>query len=156
MSFKSRSCIQSGNVFYDKKVYEKAAENYKKGIEKEPEVAVYHSNLILTYTQLNKPDEAEKAYSKAIDIDPANPVYLNQLGDAFYENWDNERAAEQYVRALEIDPEVRDYIPKLIITCERLSYSNKDKALSLLQTAAKYGQDNVELIQAIDRLKGNI
>ena len=141
-----------GIIYYEEsKKLNKSIEHWKRAIEKDPQVAVYHANLGDGFRKLGKWGEAENAYLEAINIEPDNPIYQNDLGNAFYSNKDYERAAEQYLKAIKINPEVKVYTPKLILACKQLE--DLDKAISLLKSASKLIPDNFEITQVIERLK---
>ncbi len=140
-----------GIVYYRSSDYQRAIESYRKAIQNDPKIAIYRANLVLVYMELGKGEDAEKVYREAIDIDPSDPIYQNDLGKAYEMNGDYRRAAEQYLRALRINPKVDLYLSNLILACEKLKDS--DKAISLLESAAEALPDNIEIAQAIERLK---
>lgn len=74
-----------GNFYYDRRVYDKAAELWKKCVEINPEYAMAHRNLsIAYYNKQQKPETALAELSKALELDPNNSRLVFEL-DTLYE-----------------------------------------------------------------------
>jgi len=74
-----------GNLFYDRKVYTKAAHLWEHCIQVTPDYAMAHRNLsIVYYNKQHRPQEALSQLSKAFDLDPQNSRLVFEL-DTLYE-----------------------------------------------------------------------
>ena len=74
-----------GNIYSDKKDYEKAIKLYHQVINKYPNFNVnVYNNLGYAYYKSNDFDPAEKMYKKAIELDPAHPLAYENLGLLYY------------------------------------------------------------------------
>ncbi len=73
--------LYMGNIYFQKRDYEKAEYNYKKAIKKDPQNADAYNNLAWLYClTLEKLDEAERLALKAIELNPAKKeVYADTL-----------------------------------------------------------------------------
>jgi tetratricopeptide (TPR) repeat protein len=114
-------------------------------------VAVYHANLGGSYRALGRWEEAEKAYSAALELESDNAQYHDMLGYVYYKSGDYDRAAEKCSEAIRISPGVPTYASHLVLACGKID--NPEKAKFLLESASKYNPDNIDLTQAIERLK---
>lgn len=75
---------------------------YKKAIEYNPNVSIYHSNLGDDYFWIGETDKAIEELQKALDLDLDNTTALIRLGDIHKECGENTQAEELYRRAYNI------------------------------------------------------
>ncbi|MCK4427413.1 MAG: tetratricopeptide repeat protein, partial [candidate division Zixibacteria bacterium] len=78
--FLPKPCLFRGVALGDSVRYEKAMENYKKGLQLKPDYAEAHNNLGLSLKKLKRCVEAEKEYRGALRIDPDYAVAHYNLG----------------------------------------------------------------------------
>jgi tetratricopeptide (TPR) repeat protein len=62
----------------------KAIDVYTAGIKLEPTSSLLYYNLAITYSNLNKPDEAKKSLKRAVILNPDHPSSHLALGTLFY------------------------------------------------------------------------
>jgi tetratricopeptide (TPR) repeat protein len=73
-----------GNLLYDKKQYQKAAEHWEISCSLNPEFAVTHRNLALAYyNKLNRKEEARQELEKAFLLNPADARILFELDQLY-------------------------------------------------------------------------
>lgn len=65
-----------GNLLYDKKRYEEAAEHWERAAREKPELAMARRNLaIYFYNKEKAPEKAMEAMEEACALDPAYPRF---------------------------------------------------------------------------------
>jgi tetratricopeptide (TPR) repeat protein len=73
-----------GNLLYDKKQYQQAAEHWELSCSKNPDFAVPHRNLALAYyNKLERKKEARKELEKAFSLNPADARVLFELDQLY-------------------------------------------------------------------------
>lgn len=122
-------------IYYEARNYEKAIPALEKLIEQEPDKAVYHGMLGISYARTGEPMKAISSLEKALELDPemhsANgtlaSIYLSYGIDSA-SKYDNDLAQDFYNKATkEIEtalikaPENKDYIDiqRMIIEKEK-------------------------------------
>lgn len=89
------SWLELGFFYRNKKDYDKAAENFKKAIEVDPQ----NTNAITMYAEVldfsGKKDEAIEAYKNAIQINPEEKAIPFNLGLLLYKEATNDNIEEQ-------------------------------------------------------------
>lgn len=94
--------IENNN--YNQAQLEISAGHFKTALNLDPEFAIGHGNLGLTYKALSQYQDALSAFQTAIDLDPKyKKPYLN-MGSTYLDKKEYDRALEYYQKALGIDP----------------------------------------------------
>lgn len=108
-----------GNLFYDKKQYEKAASLWELSTKNNSTFPTVYRNLSLAYyNHLNKPTEAKKAIEKAFELDPTDSRIFLEL-DQLYKKFNQTPAErlklyEKYLKtALDRDDTYVEYVTLL-------------------------------------------
>ena len=107
--------FQKGNEYYEAMQFAKAAEEYEKVLELEPDNVDVMSNLGATYYRLGRLDEAIEVYTNAIDIAPEDADIRSNLAAAYVQKQGPEggtdyldMALEQYLKAIELQPDLAE------------------------------------------------
>ncbi len=85
---------------------EEARETMREALELDPQMAVAHTNLGISYLY-TEPKDFEKAaehFQAVVDLTPNEPQAHVNLGDAYRGGGNLEGAREEYARAAELDP----------------------------------------------------
>lgn len=93
-----------GDVYARHSEFEKAAEEFRKAIEINPNYADAYHNLANTYKSLGKNDLAVENYQKALSINPNIWQSRQNLAAIYYEQGDLEKARENLEKAININP----------------------------------------------------
>ncbi|MHB1455859.1 MAG: tetratricopeptide repeat protein [Armatimonadota bacterium] len=96
--------LNTGNIFTDLVVWDRAIELYKVAIKLDPKYAKAHLNLGYAYWQDGQPVLAEEMYNKAIDLMPRNPIAYMDRGIIALQNGNYNRAAFDFDTAIDFDP----------------------------------------------------
>ena len=60
-----------GSLYLSAYLYDKALENFRKAVEKDPRLAAAYNGLGSTFLKLNRFGEAEEAFRHSISVDPS-------------------------------------------------------------------------------------
>jgi len=97
--------MKLGNFYFESKDYEKAIEQYKEVLEKEPENANALFNRGRAYEEKGYHDKAIEDYDIYLEkINPSEAAAYNNRGLAYDELKQHERAIDDYNKAIELDP----------------------------------------------------
>jgi len=83
---------------------DRAAEAFRRALERNPSSAVIHGWLGDTYLTLGQRKLAEESYRNALSLEPNNAVVLNNLGCALERQGKRVEAALAFKSALVVDP----------------------------------------------------
>lgn len=97
--------LNTGNIFADLLVWDRAIELYKKAIELEPRYAKAYLNLGYAYHQDGQSILAVEMYEKAIKLKPQDDMAYNNRGIISLEEGNYDRAALDFDTAISLDPE---------------------------------------------------
>ena len=75
------SLVARGNDFYSKGLYEEAAIQYKKALQKDPRYGEAHYRLGLTLQKLQNPEAAYASFEQALELMPGHEDSLAQLAN---------------------------------------------------------------------------
>jgi len=92
-----------GRMYYWKKEYEPAIENYTKAIALDSSMAVFFENRALVYRDMNNFDLAEKDFLEALAIDGNKNTY-NHLGIIKLNKMEYEEAVDYFSEAINLSP----------------------------------------------------
>jgi tetratricopeptide (TPR) repeat protein len=144
---KAQGLSQSG-------AYERAAAQWKKAVEADPEFSEAHGNLGAQYARLKRPAEAAEEFQKAIALDPATAHHqsnlalvlaqLGRLDEA--ESW-----ARRAVKQENSNP-TGHYVLGCILTWRAASTA---EAIQELRTAARQLPRAHQVLAEIYRVQGN-
>lgn len=96
--------VNAGDAFTKMKMWDPAAEQYRKALEIEPDSAKANQAMGVLLTAGGRPDEAAPYYFKSLDKEPANALIYNNLGLWRDRNGRTEEAQRYFLKALEIKP----------------------------------------------------
>ncbi|MDO8281352.1 MAG: tetratricopeptide repeat protein [Thermodesulfovibrionia bacterium] len=97
--------LNRGVVYWERKEFVKAIDDYSKAIEIDPRHAKAYSNRGSAYESMDKLDLAVKDFTKAVEVDPGlSGVYSNR-GNVFMKMKRYDDAVRDYDKAIDIDPE---------------------------------------------------
>ncbi|HWR53568.1 MAG TPA: tetratricopeptide repeat protein, partial [Bryobacteraceae bacterium] len=83
---------------------EAAAAEWQKALDLNPNEALAHNNLGVTFSEIGKVDEAIEHYRKAIELSPEYPEAHNNLGEALIARRRLDEAMEHFSKAIELNP----------------------------------------------------
>ena len=75
-------------------------------LELEPDSALAHSNLGVSYKDNSRLDDAIRQFEKAVELDTKNSTAHNNLGAALADSGETENAIIHYTEAIELDPKL--------------------------------------------------
>ncbi len=101
----ARPIISRGYGYGNHGQWDKAIEDYTKGIEINPKYTAAYTYRGVAYGNLGQWDKAIADYSKAIEIDPKYTVAYYNRGVAYSNLGQWDKAIAGYSKAIEIDPE---------------------------------------------------
>lgn len=96
--------LQIGNSLDQLGESAKSLEVYKAGIKLQPQNAMLHYNLAVTYINLNKPDDARKTVKQAIALNPEHPSSHLLLSTLWYQGGYKTPALLAACRFLVLEP----------------------------------------------------
>jgi Tfp pilus assembly protein PilF len=96
--------LQIGNNLDQSGEPKKAVEVYKAAIKLQPQDALLHYNLAITYNNLSKPDDARKTVKQAITLNPAHPSSHLFLSTLWYQGGYRTPALLAACRFLVLEP----------------------------------------------------
>lgn len=107
--------FRQGNDLSRAGEFDKAAEQYEKALEIDPQYVDAMTNLGVAYYNLGQLDKAIEQYSKAIELAPGDADIRSNLAAAHVQkhqsSGDQEelnRALEQYEKAIELNPDLAE------------------------------------------------
>jgi len=92
-----------GSVFYNKREYKKAIQNYKKAVELYPRYSPAYDKMGLTYEKLTEWDLAVESYKRSIEYAPNRAISHLRLGRLYLRLDRHEEAAEELNKTIETD-----------------------------------------------------
>lgn len=98
------SYISRGIAYGKLGQYQKAIEDFNKGIELNPKYILAYHLRGATYVKLSQYQQAIKDLTKAIELDPNNADPYNTLGEAYRLSGNYSAAIQNYQRAIQINP----------------------------------------------------
>lgn len=110
-----------GDVYARGGDFEKAAEEFRKSIEINPNYGDAYHNLANTYNSLGKADLAIENYQKALSINPNIWQSHQNLAGIYFNQGDNEKAYESMKKAIEINPADENLKKNMAIIEERVN-----------------------------------
>jgi tetratricopeptide (TPR) repeat protein len=107
--------FREGNDLSRAGEFDKAAEQYEKALETDPEYVDAMTNLGVAYYNLGQLDKAIEQYNKAIKIAPSDADIRSNLAAAHVQKHQStsdpeelDRAVEQYEKAIELNPDLAE------------------------------------------------
>jgi len=94
-----------GNIYAQKREFEKAAGYYQKALEIEPNTPIIHNSLGFLYASMGQYDKALAAFDKAAQLDPQRPEIQANRGRALALLGRLPEAEQAYQAALKLDPD---------------------------------------------------
>lgn len=94
--------LNIGNIFYEKKEFELAIQNYKNAVRINPTHDWPYHNLANAFRDIGKFETAINEYKKAIRINPNAHVYYKNLGLVYVEIGNFDLAAQAIQKAIDI------------------------------------------------------
>ena len=105
-TFKSDSKIKDGDVYFNKKDYEKAAAIYTEAIEMDTRNDYAYYSRALAYIKLNKYKEATDDINEAVKRNPYVADYYTTLAEIYIHLKNYNRAIAYSTKAIELDPKL--------------------------------------------------
>lgn len=93
-----------GQALFEAGKMEQAVEVFERAVELDPNTALYHCNLAVSYDEMDRDEEAADEYRKALELDPNDVVSMLGLGYIYSESEDKEGAERMWKRVIEIAP----------------------------------------------------
>lgn len=103
-SIEPRTHFAAGRLLEGKQQFDKAIEQYRIAIKKDPKFVEVHNRLGVIYGLLNLSTEAEASLNTAIELKPDSPHLVNNLGFEFLRQKRFRRAEKEFRRALDMSP----------------------------------------------------
>jgi Flp pilus assembly protein TadD len=102
---KTAVLLMNGLTFYADEDWTRAAQEYRKAVERDPGYYFAVHNLAAALYQSGDTEAAIAAFRQALDLKPDYVYSHNDLGLAYARLGQHEKAAEHQRRAIELDPE---------------------------------------------------
>lgn len=128
-----------GDLYFRHGNLEKAAEEFKKAIELQPNYGDAYHNLANAYHQMGKDDLAEKYYLKALSFNPNLWQSYQNLGAIYFQKEEYDLAQQNLKKAIEINPNPELYLNLGILY---LKLDEKEKAKKEFQTVLRLDPEN--------------
>jgi arylsulfatase A-like enzyme/Flp pilus assembly protein TadD len=122
--------------------YDRAVEQFKKALLRDPRNTVASYNLAHTYALAGRTDEAMAGFQRTLQINPYESKALTGLGIAYQLGGDMEQAMAEYESALQINPS--DWTALANLGTAFLSQGNSDKAIAYLKRALEINPKDAE------------
>jgi len=90
-------------MYYNKKIFDKAAEQFKKAVENSPKSAMAHYNLANVYREMKMYDEAIEEYNITASINPVDYKTYFDMGVTYKNQNSYDRAASSFEKSLQIN-----------------------------------------------------
>jgi tetratricopeptide (TPR) repeat protein len=138
-----------GLICSQKGLYERAAQYFEKALGINPKYTDAALNLVVTYNELRKFDQAEKVFHRAASVVRSEPASLDpyikgklanehgKLGDAYYDLGRYDDALDEYRKATALRPNFTDILTKIGITLREKG--NLDLAVDAFARAKEAG-----------------
>jgi tetratricopeptide (TPR) repeat protein len=94
-----------GVVFSEKKEFDKAAPEYERALDLDPQLPAAHYNYANDLLRLGKYRRAARLFSKSLRLYPTDVWALNNRGLAYLKTGKRDRARRDFEAALGIDPQ---------------------------------------------------
>ncbi len=148
-----------GQLYSNRKEWEKAIVMFNKVLENEPNLAQVHEALGSAYYNKEQYDKAIAAYMNAIvEYDKQKEIssgsVYEKLGDSYYYNKQHDKAVEAYKKAVELGP-VTDFT-HIYLGNHYLSHQNYQNALEQFSEAEKSNPENTEVHFGLGRAYANL
>ncbi len=98
--------VKTGNIRLQDGQYEEAINEFSEALQKNPEHAMAHLGLSLTYMQMENYDAALQGFNTAIKLNPELAAAYADRGILYDRMGQHEKALADYRKALEMDPEI--------------------------------------------------
>lgn len=98
-----------GNIFLDKKEYDRAILDYSKAEEKDPSFADAYHNRGNAYTNTKDFRKAIDDYTIAIELNPDGADYYCSRGTTYVLTENYDQAIEDYKKAIKLNPDCADF-----------------------------------------------
>jgi len=92
------------DLYFDAGDFEKAIEEYKNAISKDPFDTSLYNNLALSYYQLENYDSAIETLRTALELEPENPELHDNMALILYEKGNVSESIKELQKAIELDP----------------------------------------------------
>jgi len=93
-----------GLIYYKKKMYKEALDNYNLAIQYNNNNAVFYNNIGTLFFETHDYEKAMKALRRAVDLDPHNAEALSNLGSIYGTLNDYDNALVYLQRSIREDP----------------------------------------------------
>ncbi len=139
-----------GNFYFDRREYQKSAEQYRQAIELTPDNGIVHSNYALAVQELGRLDQAEIEFKKSLALAPSYRAYT-MLGRLYYRQRRWADAAATIEKALPLNDSDYRLWANLALSYEWLNENEKanhayQRELTLLQEAFRLNPDNPDVV----------
>ena len=98
--------ITKGNYRLEDGEFDEAVKEFSIALEKNPDHAMAHLGLAITYMQMNKNQEAMSEFNRTIALAPEMAATYADRGVLYDRMGEYEKALADYRRALAMDPEI--------------------------------------------------
>jgi Tfp pilus assembly protein PilF len=98
--------VRKGNYRLEDGQYDEAVKEFSKALDKNPEHAMAHLGLALTYMQTGKNDAALQEFNLVIEKNPELAAAIADRGILYDRLGEYQKALADYKKALELDPEI--------------------------------------------------
>ncbi|MCP3941854.1 MAG: tetratricopeptide repeat protein [Desulfobacteraceae bacterium] len=148
--FNAVSLNISGDRLYQLKHYDKAIQEYKKGLENDPRNINLINSLGVCYGVIGKIEQAQKEFTKAIAMNPVDVMVIYNIGLIHRINDDEDRAIIYLKKAHGIDQNVFEI--ELLLGHLLFKQKQWTRALPHLEAAGRLNPDAARAF----RMKGEI
>jgi Ca-activated chloride channel homolog len=118
-----RSLVNDGNNLYKEQKFNDAEVNYRKALEKEPELVQGHFNLGNVLYKQNKPDESIREYENALlkaEAPETKAYAYYNIGNAHMKAQNYQEAVQSYIESLKLNPTDQETKYNLSYALEKL------------------------------------
>lgn len=100
----TESLLSLAHLLNDSGFYDKAIDNYKKYLDKNPSIPDVWVDMGVCYFNIQKNEDAIAAMSKAIEINPRHQIGLFNLGIVNFSSGKIDEAKKYWQRSIDVNP----------------------------------------------------
>lgn len=128
-NFRTGALDLLGRIYYEKKDYQKAADNFRRITEEEPDSRFGWLYLALSLNQLKQYEKSIGALQRALSILPDDPAILGMYGSTLDAAGKSREAIEPLEKARRLDPDDINHISTLAAIFDKLKLYQKSDSL---------------------------
>jgi tetratricopeptide (TPR) repeat protein len=157
----ARALVDRGKELYKEDLDKEAAEAFQQAVKLDPDFAEAHYRLGLTYSALDREDEAKEflkksieLYKKTVESNPNDAEAFFNLGEAYSVLHQDEEAARAYRQVIRLKPDHEEAYYQLGMSQTRLA--RYDEAAAAFQKALDLDPNDYRVNDALDNAREGV